>query len=470
MTEETAATEPPVTTTSAVLTPRWTVLRPHAVQQRVVRCRKRYMVVPAGRRSGKTELVGKRMIVLRALLSHRRDLPAFFRPYPNPRFGIGAPTRDQAKTIYWDDIKRLIPRDFIRGKPNETELSLYLLNGAEIHVLGMDRAERAEGVPWDYFCLDEFGNMRPNVWEEHVRPSLSDRKGGCAFIGVPEGRNHYYDLWKNALAFEAEEEHTGHPSEWATFHWKSIEILDAAEVNAARAHMDELTFLQEYEGSFISFTGRAYWPFDERTHCKPLEYNPAAPLIFCFDFNVDPGVAAVLQEQRLPNGLDGTGVIGEVYIERASNSQRVATKLAEMWAHHTGTIFCYGDASGGQRGSAKVLGSDWQLIKEILWAHFSVSRVFFRVPLKNPGERERVNAVNSRLKTIDGDVFLMVDPARAPHVVKDFEGVVTVSGGSGELDDSDQKLKHISDAIGYYVAHEFPVRKRYVSSGQRYWK
>jgi hypothetical protein len=65
----------------------------------------------------------------------------------------------------------------------------------------------------------------------------------------------------------------------------------------------------------------------------------------------------------------------------------------------------------------------------------------------------------------------MVDPSRAPHVIKDFEGVVVVEGGSGEIDKkANPELSHLSDGAGYYIFREFPVKKQYVASGQRYWK
>lgn len=439
------------------LTARWTSLRHNDCQYALTHTTARYIVVPAGRRSGKTELEGKRMMVMRAVCARNKSTPQFYRPYADPRFGIGAPTRDQAKRIYWNDVKRLIPRDFIDGTPNESELIIRLVNGAEIHILGMDRPERAEGVPWDWFCLDEYGNMKPDVWPEHVRPSLADRKGGCSMIGVPEGRNHYYDLYKRAQADTS--------GEWATFTWPSSEILPPEEVEAARRDLDELTFQQEFEGSFVSFAGRAYWAFDERLHCAVLNYDPRLSLVFAFDFNVDPGTVVVLQEQEC-----GTAIIGEVYIERASNSIRVSNKLAEIWSHHTGRIICYGDATGGARGSAKVMGSDWQLIKEVLWKTFGQKNLLFHVPPGNPRERERVNAVNSRLKSASGEVRLQIDPSKAPHMVKDLEGVVTIPGGSGEIDDSDSRLGHISDALGYYISYEFPIKKQYAPLTQQYWK
>jgi hypothetical protein len=55
----------------------------------------------------------------------------------------------------------------------------------------------------------------------------------------------------------------------------------------------------------------------------------------------------------------------------------------------------------------------------------------------------------------------MIDPAAAPMTVKDFEGVRLLAGGSGELDKrADPKLTHLTDGLGYYIAHEWPIRPR----------
>jgi hypothetical protein len=432
-----------------MLTSRWTQLRPHDEQQRLWNFPKRFNVNPAGRRSGKTELA-KRKLVKRAMRGTAFD---------DARFFAAAPTRDQAHRIYWDDLKRLTPRWMMRRPPLETDLVINLINGASIHVLGMDKPERIEGTPWDGGILDEYGNMKKNAWGEHIRPSLSDRKGWCDLIGVPEGRNHYYDLAKKAQGDE-----TG---EWDYFHWISADILDPAEITAAKNDLDELTYLQEFEGSFINFQGRVYYPYNDKIHNARIQYNPHQPLIFCFDFNVAPGVAAVIQEKQVLDRATGviligetvSGVIGEVYIPRNSNTELVSKRLITDWGRHEGLIYCYGDATGGAKGSAKLAGTDWDIIKSILKNHFG-DRVYFEVPLANPSERDRINSVNSRLLTMDKKVRLMINPSKAPHVVKDFEGVQCVEGGSGEIDKKkNPDLSHISDAIGYYIHRKFPVRK-----------
>lgn len=459
-----------------MLPERWTKMKDHYEQIRLCRSRSRFNVVPAGRRSGKTELVGKRKIVLKAMNAHRKDLPEFYIPYPDPRLFVAAPTYNQVERIYWADLKKMVPKEFMLKRPNESSLVIQLVNGAEIHCLGMDKPERIEGSPWDYGVLDEFANMKQKVWTQHVRPALSDRLGSCDFIGVPEGRNHYYDLYKNALADSLQADREGRVPEWGAFHWISADILPESEIIAAKKDLDELTYQQEYEASFINFVGRAYYAFIEETHCAALTYNPRNDLLFMFDFNVAPGVAAVAQEQHLPSRGSGTkfwgtGVIGEVWIPRGSNTIRVCDKLLYDWGNHQGRIFCYGDATGGAGGSAKVLGSDWQLIKEKLWGHFGMDRAIFRVPQANPRERDRVNSVNSRMRNTKGEIRLMVDPSRAPQTVRDLEGTIVVEGGSGEIDKtSNPDMSHITDAIGYHLWREYPVRKEYEPSGQKYWK
>lgn len=373
-------------------------------------------------------------------------------PHGPGRYFAGAPTRDQAKRIFWPDLKAMTPKELLAGPPSEGELIIRLVNGSEIHVLGFDKPERAEGVPWDHGALDEYGNMKAKVWSENIRPALSDRQGTCDFTGVPEGRNHYYDLYRQAKAAGQEE-----GSEWAAFHWVSADILPASEIAAAKRDLDDLTFRQEYEASFVNFEGRAYYPFDEALHCGVLSYDRRRDLALCFDFNVSPGIAVIVQEQDLPSGQKGTGVIGEVHIPRNSNTVSVCRKIVSDWGGHAGLVECYGDATGGASGSAKVQGSDWDLIKRELSQVYG-DRLRFRVPASNPRERSRLNAVNSRLKSGAGEVRLMVDAARAPNLVKDFEGVTLLKGGAGEIDKKrDPALTHMTDALGYYIEREFPV-------------
>jgi hypothetical protein len=400
--------------------------------------------------------------------------------FPDPNYFAAAPTRDQAKRIYWDDLKALSPKRTVR-KISETELSIWYHTGAMLSVVGMDKPERIEGSPWDGGVLDEFANMKEIAWKANVRPSLADRGGWCWLIGVPEGRNHYYDTWNDALG----PLNISNGGDWDGFTWFSADILSPEEIESAKRDLDELTYRQEYEASFVNFEGQAYYPFDRTIHCTALaeHYNKAADLMLCLDFNVDPGIAVICQEMEFPRKIAvaasvnikgremftnvsqpakyGTGIIGEVYIPRNSNTPAVCRRFIKDWGHHDGRVLVYGDATGGARGTAQTEGSDWDLVRKELFDHYGPQRVHFRVPQSNPTERARINAVNTRLQAGSGEIRLMIDPNTAPMTVKDFEGVRLLAGGSGELDKkADPKLTHLTDGVGYYIAEEWPILKK----------
>jgi phage terminase large subunit-like protein len=103
------------------------------------------------------------------------------------------------------------------------------------------------GVSLTFVVLDEYADMKAQVWEQIIRASLSDRKGDALFIGTPKGRNHFYDVWQNGT----EESETYDP-EYKSWHFttEDNELIDPAEVEAARRTLSSFAFKQEYQASF----------------------------------------------------------------------------------------------------------------------------------------------------------------------------------------------------------------------------
>jgi hypothetical protein len=104
--------------------------------------------------------------------------------------------------------------------PSESDRIIYLPNGSEIHVIGLDKPQRIEGIPWKGGGIDEFADVKEGAWEENILPALNtvspldpDYRAWCWLFGVPEGLNHYYELCERA-------EHGGDPN-FKVFHWKS---------------------------------------------------------------------------------------------------------------------------------------------------------------------------------------------------------------------------------------------------------
>jgi hypothetical protein len=410
---------------------------PLSVPQRIIaEDTHRFRVCCSGRRFGKTHLA-------------LRELARFAR-FPKQRVYYTAPTYRQAKSIAWMPLKEKLLDLRWAEKVNEQDLTVTLRNGSTISIRGTDNFDSLRGVGLNFLVMDEFADCNPDAWNRVLRPTLSDTGGHALFLGTPKGRNHLFDHWEKGQ--------NGEPG-WASWQFTTLDggNVPVEEIEAARRDLDELTFAAEYEASFTSLEGPAYFPFNRATHCAPLAYKPSAPLCLSFDWNVEPGVCCVSQEMMLPNGETGTGVIGEVWIPRNSSTPAVCRRIIQDWGHHPGSVYVYADATGGARGSARVQGSDIDLARNELRPVFG-DRVQFRIPSSNPPERVRLNAVNSRLMSAAGVIRLMVDPQKAPHVVKDLEGVQLLKGGSGELDKkTDPMLSHISDGLGYMVAREFPI-------------
>ena len=437
----------------------WKPLRYHKVQVAFWLCAiqllARFIVVAAGRRSGKTELA-LRILIFKALAYTDTDDGLFI---------CAAPTREQAKKIFWKRLLRMIPREFV-SRINRTELAITLITGTTIRVAGLDKPMRVEGEAIDGVVVDEYDETKPEAWSSSIRPALSTigrRPGWAILIGRPKGRRNIWERFR-----EARESTT--PGEWAAFHWPSSEIIDPAENESAKRTLDPRSYDQEYNANFVNFEGRVYYTFEEALHAfERLPYFANEPIVFDFDFNVKPGVAGVQQEQlyggtnpRVARNI--TATIGEVWIPTDSNTPRVVNKLIEQWGKHPSLVYVYGDATGGAGGTAKVDGTDWDIIERLLRKQFG-DRLRMRVPDSNPLEKVRVNAVNARFLNADGVVSALVDPQRAPRHVDDFLSVTSIPGTSGEIDKKSYPMQtHISDGYGYYIAERFPTTHSTVKS------
>jgi len=405
-------------------------------------------------------------------LAKRRGVKLAMQPqqYHDARYLFGGPTHAQAKRVFWSDLKKLIPKWALVGQDprraiSEGELTILLVTGAMIQVIGLDAPQRAEGVPLDFVAVDEAADVREEAWMEHLRPGLSERGGQAWLCGTPEGRNWF---WR--LATKAQE--CQDPALWSYHTWPSSDILSAAEIEIAKAELDSRTFFQEYMASFLDVTGRVYYGFAREVHAvERMPYDPKATLMIGFDFNVAPGVAVFMQERLyrgdnalVPQGSLIGAVVDEIWIEHDSNTPRVCQEIIRRYRQHDAPLEVFGDATGGARGTAQTDGSDLDLIRRHLDPVFNDrtvpqgERLRWCVPRSNPSVRARINAVNSRLESADGKVHLLVDPS-CRHVIEDLEGVTW--SDSGDIDKkSSPTLSHISDALGYVIAEKWPVVSR----------
>ena len=153
-----------------------------------------------------------------------------------------APTQGQARDIMWQTLLD-IGHDVIVGA-HVNNLQIKLFNGGIISLKGSDRPETMRGVSLKFLVLDEYADMKPDVWSTILRPALTDQMGSALFIGTPMGRNHFYDLYTET-SLGAKENHKA-------WHFTSYDnpLLARTEIEEAKRTLPSWAFRQEYEASF----------------------------------------------------------------------------------------------------------------------------------------------------------------------------------------------------------------------------
>lgn len=415
---------------------RWYRLKDHPIQTALIRDAVRFKVVPAGRRSGKTERA-KRFVAKDAMKN------------PGERYFIAAPTHTQVKKIYWADMKMLCLVSLQEKPPSETDLIIYLNNGSEIHLIGLDRPERIEGILWTGGVIDEIADIKPDAWEANIRPALDtfnparpDYRAWCWLIGVPDGLNHYYDMAQYAESAQ--------DPDWRLYHWKSAEILPEDMIAAAKRQMSKKQYKQEYEASFEGATGRIYEDYNRANHTNAL-ILPHEQLMWMHDQNFTPLSSAV--GVRRDNALF---LLDEIVLTSAVSKQSALEFVEKFKEHKNKHVLVYGDPAG-QAGEKHGHASDYTDIEGVLKSNgWTYSR---KVKPAHPAIKDRQNAVRAKICTADGHRSLFVNPVTAKWCDK---GLATVQLQKGSTFQEDQKnqYQHITTAIGYAIDYEWPAIRR----------
>jgi len=403
----------------------------------------RFSVTSAGRRSRKT-------IISMAKLENKALEDSVLNK--GRRYFHGAPTRAQAKAIFWDKLKKNTKPFWIR-KPSETELIVFLINGIEIHVVGLDKPERVEGQEWYGAHITEFGNIKAGAWEKNIRPLFSDTHGFCYIDGVPEGHNHYYDRALYAAGGvipKAVPMHGGYAenhtdSDWAFYTWYSADVLTPEELKAVKNELDERTFRQEYEGSFESVEGKAYYNFSKE-NLKFCKYQKGKTVHVGMDFNVNPMTAVfghIISDEYHQ--------FGEAYL-RNSNTFEMARHLEERFP--VDEVIIYPDSTGNAMES-NASKSDLQILRD--------KGFLVRANAANPYVKDRINAVNSLICSMEGKRRYFVNPETCPKTINDLNRVERLPDGRENKKQEEEGLVHISSALGYLIAYKFPFKKEKIS-------
>ena len=227
----------------------------------------RWSCLVAHRRAGKT-VAAINDIIKRALLEGGRGA----------QYAYIAPFRSQAKSVAWDYLKYYAKA--VSESSNESELTVTLINGAKVRLFGADNADAMRGLGFNGVYLDEYGDFKPSVWGNIVRPALSDRLGWAVFGGTPKGKNQFHDIYKVSQA----------TPDWFLLRLPASvsKLLPATELKAASQQLSQDQYDQEYECSFDAAIMGAYYGQEMRQvdadgRIRDLRFDPDADVMSAWD-------------------------------------------------------------------------------------------------------------------------------------------------------------------------------------------
>jgi hypothetical protein len=410
------------------------VIKLHAGQREVFNDKRRFKVIVAGRRWGKSQL--SKATLMKEGVTKKKQLVWYV-----------APTYRMARQIMWPELLDSIPRKLI-VKVNETLMVIVLVNGSRIELKGADKSDTLRGVALHYLVVDEAQDIKKDTWVKVLRPTLVSTGGSALFIGTPKSFNWLYDLYLDGQRGDTYKNKLGKErrNDWKSWQFPTITspFIPASEIEAARADMDEKSFKQEFEASFETMAGRVYYTFNRKDHVGAgYVFNPQLPIWIGQDFNIDPMSSVIMQPQH-----NGEVWIIDECILYGSNTEETAEELARRYHRHMKQITIYPDPAGQNRSHARG-ESDLDVLRE---AGFTK----MRYRKKHPLVADRVNAVNRMFKAADGRIRMRVN-SECKKTIEALEQTI-YKPGSREVDKS-MGVEHPADGLGYCINMEFPTRK-----------
>lgn len=317
---------------------------PHQGQQKIIAARQRNRVVPAGRRFGKSEVGGHKLVQesmnTRLVKSMLEDMGK------RREFWIVGPSYTDSEKefrVMWNELKRMGFEDYFDrpGSYNDPvggSLHLSMWDGRfQVHGKSERHPESLVGEGLSGVILAEAAKLKERTWTKMIRPTLSDFNGWSLMTSTPEGKNWFYEMWKRGQDPARPDWWSMRAPSWLNPYVYPEGATDAAiellrltlgggtpltdelchslgidvEVAALVADLTEEAFKQEIAADFTDFVGRVFKTFDEELHVGDFTFDRAWKTYACVDYGfTNPSVWLLLQVD--PFG-ERVHVLDEVY-------------------------------------------------------------------------------------------------------------------------------------------------------------
>ncbi len=342
---------------------------------------------------------------------------------------------------------------FVLNKSTNTLTMEY--GGSKVLFRALDEYERLRGPNLAWFGIDELTYTPEEAWLR-LEARLRDPKAAqlCGFgVCTPKGFNWVY------RRFRSEPVRGYALIEAAPFENRHLLKATPDYYERLKASYDENFYQQEVLGKYLNLqAGQVYYAFDRHENVGDFEVSADQPLLWSWDFNINPMCSVICQR-------DGDVILAlDEIVLRTSSTPEVWEEFVQRYSKHRGGVRVYGDASGSHAQTATGT-SDFKMIRQFLARNRALGGELVTAP-SNPPVRDRVNAVNAHLRNALGERRLFVN-RKCRELIQDFEQVC-YKPDSGQIDkDSDPRRTHLSDALGYLVWQEFRPVGRVGEQGRR---
>ena len=379
----------------------------------------RFRVLISGRRFGKTYLAVTEMMK--------------YASQPNRRIWYVAPTFKMAKDICWSALKEMLNQFNWIDDINETTMTITIRqSNSTISLKGADNYDSLRGTGLDFLILDEFADIDKRTWFEVLRASIADRLGHVLMCGTPKG----YGNWSYEMYLKGKQDH-----DWESFQFTTIQggMVAKSEVEQAKQDLDQRTFRQEFEGTFENYAGSIYYNFHPVESVVKKEIDWTKPLHIGIDFNVSPMSACIAQIER-----DKIYIVDEIVIY-GSNTDELVDEIRDRYGTKI-KIITYPDPASRQRKTSAGGRTDLSILQN---AGFEV-----KVKHRHPAVRDRINAVNSKLKDSNGKRYIFVSNS-CKIVIKGLTRQTYKEDTN--IPNKEDGFDHMNDALGYMIDYIKPL-------------
>lgn len=402
-------------------------------QEQFFMSKNRYKAFVAGFGAGKTHVFLMQTLYSLIKARNKRNKSKGWIIYPNLKL---------ASELFVTPFSEILESTAIPYKFNKS-LNQFDTYFGTINIYTLERPDTMVGSELTFCGADEFDVGRYDNCSRALKKIQGRlrgaRKAQFYIVTTPEGFKVTYEKFKkdplkNSFLVQADS--------------RNNKYLSQEYIDDLSANYDQQTLDMYMKGLFVPMGGlRAYHSFD-RAKCVPEYKNLSRQVHIGIDFNVDPMTAVVAERLPADNFYGFKYKIFKEYYIKNANTKELIMRIKEDF--YNCQVVVYPDSTGISRKTSADY-SDIQLLQkegfEVVYSH-------------NPTQKERIKCVNRAIEKNLIEVSENLD-----ELIADLEQVQT--DRYGFLDKTQEKngRVHISDALGYLVVRNFPLRDFRVAHG-----